>query len=309
MIKGYINAKIELHTNPFLGTNTLLDVKNAMKETGINILALSALDKTIYPKVLEESKKYFTYSTHDKAGVKINLTNYLLNAREYQTKENLHVLTVGHSYDEATPKTEIRKIIDNGLKNEALVLLDHIFVDNTSTFTAGHISEDLERKVTDLCKEYPGQLAIELNGYCKPWLRKGLQLALNPFLYLKGKKPISYHDVNKKAERFAKEMCNLGYNIPIVKTTDLHGRNPRLLKAIGASRIETWLEGDTPTDIVQSLKKNIFTQPRAYENKGDYVDVIHFTEAFGIPMLVNIVKKIGIPVPNFIEKHFSFPRT
>ncbi len=253
-----MEKNIELHVHPYLNKNSLVDVVKTMDKTNIDILALETLDESVYPLVMDETKKACLNHTTDYAGVKLTdrKTNgkYLLNAREYNTKEGFHILTVGYSYNEANPQTEIREIIDKGLKHNALIVLDHPYADNKYTRTAGHISEKMERDLENLCKEYSGQIVLEWNAYCVPWVREGLQIFLNDFV---GHKTL-YHDINKKAEELSEKLKEQGYNSPIIVDTDLHARNKRALKAMGTSRIIMDVEGECASEIITSMKKNIF---------------------------------------------------
>lgn len=271
-------ANIELHAHPFLDRYSLVDITNTMDKTGIDILALESLDNSLHPRIVDEAKKHYPSSQFDPAGIRLPNGKYLLNAREYNTKENFHILTVGYSYDEATPNTEIRKIINEGLKHNALVLLDHPYVDNGKTKTAGHISKKMEQDLEQLCKEYAGQIALEWNAYCKPWIRKGLQIFLNLISH-----KTLYHDVNKKVEELSKKLSEQGYNLPVIADTDLHARNKQLLSAMGASRIITDVEGDCASDIIKSMKNNIFQGN--YKNIKKYVGLSHLLSAFCFPML------------------------
>ena len=271
-------AQIELHVHPFLGKNTIVDVVQAMGNRNLDILALESLDDSLYPSVLEETRKTYPESISDNAGIRLPNGKYFLNAREYNTREHLHVLTVGYSMDQTSPQTEIRKIIDKGLENKALVLLDHPFVDNEKTRTAGHISEELEQELGRLCKEYSGQITLEWNGYCIPWMRQLIKYGLN----IAGL-DISYHDVNKKAEELSAQLKEQGYNVPLVADTDLHARNSRHLQHMGTARIITDIEGETPKDVIDSMRRNIFKGN--YENVKKYVNPFHLLEAFCVPIL------------------------
>lgn len=280
-------AHIELHVHPFLGRNTINDVAQAMDNQGLDVLAMESLDDDLFPFVLEQAKIAYPAAIADQAGIKLPNGKYFLNAREYNTKENLHVLTVGHSMGSATSDTEIRKVIDNGLSNGALVLLDHPFVDNGKTRTAGHISDELEHELEKICKEYSGNVTLEWNGYCIPWMRQALRYGFNAFGV-----GIKYHDVNLRAEELSVSLSEEGYNVPVVADTDLHARTRRHLQYMGTSRIIVPVEGETPKDIVDSMRSNIFTGN--YENVKKYVSSLHLLEAFCVPIIL----------PN----HFKKPR-
>lgn len=270
------NANIDMHIHPFLGKNSIVDVVEAMEVNNLDVVGLEALDHTIYPLVIEEAREHWPI-THDRAGIFLPDGKLLLNAKDYSTRENLHVLTVGYSHDPADRDTEIREIIDAGLENNALVILDHPFVNNDGR-TAGTIPPELEEKIGELCTEYTGEVALEWNSYCIPWVRKCLQLALNP-----SGAGIEYHDVNRKVEEFSEQMRKKGYNTPVLADTDLHGRNKRLLKAMGTARFIADLKGESAEDIVRSMREAVFAGQ--YENLKRYVSLPHFIEAYGLPIL------------------------
>ncbi len=203
----------------------------------------------------------------------------LLNAREYNTREGLHVLTVGHSVDDATPMTEIRRVIDGGLQHGALVVLDHPYVDNGETWTMGHISEEKEAELEALCKEYPGQVALEWNAYCVPWMRAGLKHAMN----LVGGN-VQYHDVNKKVERLSENLEAQGYNSPVVADTDLHARSKRHLDAMGTGHFVAHIGTSCGGEVVADMKHKVFAG--LHENVKEYVDFWHSLTAFCLPMVL-----------------------
>lgn len=272
------DANIELHVHPFLGNNSLVDVVETADRNNLDILALESFDLSLYPDVVRQAKEYYPDSTFDEAGVRLPNGKYLLNAREYGTKEDIHVLTIGYSFDKADPVTEIRKIIDLGLEHKALVILDHPFVDNGITRTAGHISENTERELGELCREYSGNIALEWNGYCIPWIRRGLKFVLN----LMGQK-VQYYDVNKKVEELSEKLHRDGYNVPVLVDTDLHARSKRQLSEMGTARLIMDVEGECASDTVCSMKKNIFAGN--YENVKKYVSSFHLLGAFCLPVL------------------------
>jgi hypothetical protein len=271
-------ANIDLQVHPFLGNNTLVDVVEAMALTNLDVVALEAFNESLYPKVLEEAQQSFEGIVHDQAGIKLPNGRYLLNSREYNTFEGIHVLTIGYSMDKATQRTEIRELIDNALSNNALVILDHPFVDNIHTRTAGHISKLMEGELESLAREYSGQIAAEWNGYCIPWMRRGLQFGLNCV----GISTL-YHDVNKAVEYFSERLASKGINIPVLADTDLHARRKSHLLAMGTGRIIMDIEGQLPAEIVDSMKRNVFAGN--YKNQKEYVGASHLLGAFCLPIL------------------------
>lgn len=272
-------AEIEFHLHPFIEKNSIIDIVQAMDSRNLDILAMESLDNSLFSFILEKTKEIYPGIIYDQSGIRLSNGKYFLKAREYNTKENLHILTVGYSMDDAVPKTEIRKIIDNGLNNEALVLLDHPFVDNGKTKTAGHISVELEQELEKICREYSGAIALEWNGYCIPWIRQILKFGLNTMGF-----DMKYYDVNQRAEELSNSLKEQGYNVPIIADTDLHTRKRRYLNYLGTARIITDVDGETPKEILNSIKKNIFQNK--HKNIKRYVPASHLLEAFCLPILL-----------------------
>ena len=288
------NANIDLHVHPFLDNYGIHHVLEAMDANGLHGIGPCTLDATLFPqlKLMLETGGYKFVS--DPSGLIVDGKS-LWNTREYNTRESLHVLTIGHSYDDATPDTEIRRVIDEGLEQDALVGLDHIYVDNLTTLTAGHISDSAEQQVIDICKEFNGEIFLEWNGYCKPNLRKGLQILMNLF-----GANIKYYDVNEKVLELSERLAQEGVHIPVIADTDLHARTVGLLNDMGAARFITDVEGETPSEVLQSIKSNIFAGQ--YKNKLNYVSIPHFFSAFGVPVVMNHF------VPEPLKKYFPQPR-
>jgi len=290
-------ANIELHVHPYLDKYGIDDVIAAMDRQGVDIVALPVLNGVIHNDVLRKVGESYGPDNLliDQAGIRLPSGEYLLHAHETNTKENLHVLTVGYSPDEADPKAEIRRVIETGLEKNAIVLLDHILVDNGKTGTAGHISAEKEEFVKELCREYSGEIALEWNGYCKPWVRKVLQEILNAGVrFLLGTEKVRYHDVNEKVIDLATDLHNNeGYKNPIVTDTDLHARNKRLLNTMGKAGIRMHIEGEAPTEVVQSMKTGIFNNN--YQNTWENVSLGHLMEAFCLPILLRYDRPRGQP--------------
>lgn len=260
MFQEIHDANIEIHAHPFNGNNTIADVIEAMNLAGLDVIALSAPDKNISPYVSQKVAEHYKDKkiVIDDSGARLPNGKYVLNACEHGTKEGLHVLTVGNVPD-VDPKTEIRKVIDLGLKQEALVVIAHPFIDGKSIIRRFRLSPSGERMLEDLCKEYSWQIALEWNGYFITWL----QLCVG--------------DVNKKAEKLSDRLAKQGYFVPELAATDLHARKKELLSAIGTARFMTNVNGECADDIVRSMKDNIFAGN--YKNRKRYVSTSHFLEA------------------------------
>jgi hypothetical protein len=89
----------------------------------------------------------------------------------------------------------------------------------------------------------------------------------------------------KKLKSSQLNLAEEGYNVPIVADTDLHARRKGHLNYMGTSRIITKIEGETPRQVVSSMKKNIFDGN--YVNVKRNVSAMHLIDAFGLPVLLS----------------------
>jgi hypothetical protein len=281
MAREIRDANIDVHVHPFLseGWNRLEDVVDVMARNGLDIVALESYNANLHSYVEKESRRLYGDSLiKDDTGVVIPDGKVILKAREYNTKEDFHIITVGCSLDDVNDETQIEEIIERGLEKRALVVLDHPFVDNFKTRTAGHICEEQEEWLAGLCKRYSGSVAIEWNGYSIPWIRFGLRLPLAALGYR-----TRYSDVNKHAKRLANELKEEGYNVPLLADTDLHARNRWFLGEMGAARFKTDVCGDTPREMLDSIISNVFGG--RYENVERYPSSSHVLLGYCIPVL------------------------
>lgn len=273
------SAEIELHAHPFLGKNKIIDIAMAIEMNNLNVVALEEMNNSIYPKLKKGIQAYFPNTVDDSAGIRYDGNRFILNAGEYETKEGFHLLTIGHSIYDSKKDTEIRKLIDQTLQKNAIPIIAHPFVDNGKTLTAGHISKGKEQELADLCKEYSGQIALEWNGYCHPGIRKVLKGVLNTM-----GQNVEYSDVNEKVFSFAYSPGMSQYDIPVVSGTDVHATNKKHLFAIGTSRMWMDIKGETPADVLNSIKENILLK-KEFGFGENYVSAMHLVSAFGIPVL------------------------
>ena len=278
-------AGVEVHLHPFLGNYRVVDIVQAMRRRNLSAIALEILDDEINDRVAKEARQFYPNMLEDEYGMRLATGEVLFRGREYSTAEGFHILTVGYSDRTATKDTEIRRIIDAGLEHNAFVLLDHIFVDNVYTRTAGHIDGRLEEEVENLCREYSGKIALEWNGYCVPWMRKVLQeiVRVGSIVKPEFKGRGEYHDVNKKSIELSQRLIEEGYNVPIIADTDLHARSKHLLDAMGTARFTVDLRGESPEEILASMKGEIFAG--RHKNQFEYVSMWHMLEAFCFPIL------------------------
>lgn len=279
MYYKFKNANIDLHFHPFLDRNPIPRIFRVAKLKGLHGLGPCILDKTVYPRFVEEVEKYYSSIVYHEAGIIIPEEGlFAWNVREYNTRESLHLLTVGSAFDEAHPLTESERIIDYGLEKESLVVLDHALVDNGPTKTAGHISDETRYVLEDICEKYSGDIVLEWNGYCNPFAR---YLAMH-WARRKGHK-VEYHNVNKEVVKLSENLSARGFNVPVIADTDVHARAGWLLFAMGKARIKVDVEGDNAYDILQSMKYQIFENKHEVVKKT--VDPVHLFFAFAYQVL------------------------
>ena len=205
--------------------------------------------------------------------------------KRHFTQEGFHILTIGTSFKNGYSNYPLaRDIINQGLERKALVAIDHSYTDNIHTGTMGDISAEKEVQLEDICREFSGQIALELNGYCE---KTTARLMLKYALRFCGHE-VRFHNVNKKTQELSDKLSNDGINVPTFATTDVHARNLSLLNDIGTARTEMDIEGETPSEVLTSIKKNLFDGN--YENILKPVSWEHLINAKLSPMILSKLK-------------------
>jgi hypothetical protein len=238
-----------------------------MCERGVDVLGLEKLNSEIFNDVISLAEKTkYTFLGADDFAVKVNRFGkdlYLLKATELCTAENLHLLVFGSS--RVTPFMDTKDTIETALADDALVVLDHPFVDNANV--RKEISFPKKAYLFDVCSSFSGKIALEWNAYCKPWVRKF----------------IGGEDVNDQLEVFHDRLIDNDIFVPIVADSDVHARNKRLLNAMGTGYVLSYLDDSSGKALVSSLKRKIFSGD--YFSNKEFVSFPHFVEAFGVPIL------------------------
>jgi len=269
--------RIDLQVHPFFENYGLTTIWYAMHHNSLDTTSLLYYNQDAFPDVWKAAKSL-------PPNFKIEGDNLLIQIRKGPVqkcflrglelmlrKDNLHLLVYG--YPGIPPGESAEEVIENSLAQDALVVVDHPFVQWDNPIL--EITPAQEKKLEELCRRFSGRLALEKNGYCNPTTR----------ILLGG------IDVNEQVAVFSSDLYSQGSNNPVISTTDLHARNPRLLKAIGTASIEADLDTSSGSNFVRSLKSRVFG--RAYKNKHNYPSFIHFAEAFGIPILLGLYKSRG----------------
>lgn len=264
-------SEIELHLHPYFNKYGLEHIVKAMEENEINVAAVEFLNGSAFESIQlstkDMAKKGYDMQVDSKAAriEKEGKKYYILRAAELTTKENFHILTIGG--DTIKPHQPMYKMVERAINQDLIVILDHILVNNKMLNT--EISREEERKVRKICRKYSGNVAMEWNGYCIPWVRELL----------------GGRDVNSKIIKLSESMKRHGYNTPVVADTDLHARSKRALKMIGTARMISEIKLESGKEIVKSLKNNIFSEK--YENIYDTIPFFsHFLPYFAIPHML-----------------------
>lgn len=262
--------RIDLQFHPFSGSNYgLMDVLRVMKERELNGLAVltygwnkktsfDLLEETYEVKGLYdvEIKDCVYYFSEKKSGELF----CLIAGQEVATLDKKwHFLSVGAVGIQS--KTKPEEMINQILSKGALAIIDHPFV--SARRNLGDIIPEEELQLISICEKYKGKIALEWNAYCLPWLRSILPGCSN---------------VNRKTENLAAKL-----GIPLIGTTDLHAENKSLLRAMGTCFIEIPFREIDFSNLLFSLKKNIFSFN--FISQREYVSFFHFIRAFGLPIL------------------------
>jgi hypothetical protein len=278
---------IDLQVHPDFSKYPISNVIETMVRNDLHAVSIQGYNnKLILPKILNQLGLKVP---HDSAGMRVCLKYakdvFLLDGQEHFTQEGFHILTIGTSFKNGYSNYPLaRDIINQGLERKALVAIDHSYTDNIHTGTMGDISAEKEVQLEDICREFSGQIALELNGYCE---KTTARLMLKYALRFCGHE-VRFHNVNKKTQELSDKLSNDGINVPTFATTDVHARNLSLLNDIGTARTEMDIEGETPSEVLTSIKKNLFDGN--YENILKPVSWEHLINAKLSPMILSKLK-------------------
>ncbi len=265
-------AKIDLQAHVNFKSASLYDVLKIMDRNELDVVSIMNYERDSFNDLVENSfllPAEFKVE-YDDLLMKISrpsasgiVNRYFVAGQEVRIKDgDFHLVHIGVRGD--VPSDYVRNSINCSLSQEGLTYIDHPFawIRNFRQEIPKHTEIFLE----ELCKDYSGQIALEKNGYCKPWIRKAL----------------GGNDVNEMIEEFSERLGNEMINVPVIATTDLHAWHWRLLSALGKFHVEADVNLESGTKFVKSLKEKIFG--REYLNIDEkYPSAAHFTLAFGIP--------------------------
>lgn len=299
-------AKIDLHIHPYFEEYKMKHLLRVSEKKGINIMGLIKYNDDIFPELHREAKRLpkNKYDTRADNGTCIKIynkktktTTYLLKTIEMMTGEkngnkSFHIIGVGDTKglqlrkEEPFPRTE--KCIETILKNDGIAIIDHPYSNASYAFKS--ITKEKEKELERLCKEFKGDLSLEWNSYCLPYLRFPLEIISS----LACDNLTGYHS-NRNTEKLAGRLEE--YGTRIVADSDVHARNKKLLDGLGSGHIEIFKERMNYSDgknILKSVKNAIkIGEGYGYKNVKEYVSLPHFIGAFGIPYIFNAKRNRG----------------
>lgn len=272
--------KTELHVHPFFESYGLEHVINIATEKNLDILVLERLNREIFPELLERSKKLPSYykAEGDHASIQVfdkkyGKKLYLPKAIELNTKQNFHLIVIGDS--KVKSDLNIEEAIEKALRDDCLVILDHPFADSSNVRKG--VSKEKEAYVEKICKRYSGNVYLEWNAYCIPWVRK----------------LIGGGDVNKKVVMLSEKLAEQGYNVPVITDSDIHARYKWSLKEIGKASMLIKKQAGSENSgkaIISNLKESI--NNGKYKTSKMHVSFTHLLFNFALPFfLPNLYKR------------------
>lgn len=282
-------TSIDLHLHPYPEKYGVKPILKAMEKNDVKILGLPYYNEDNFFYVRAGSNHLEGYKKEE-GNISIKMKNketgnefYFFRAMELMNKGNLHLLVVGRVSD-LKPHDSIMYNIETGIKNNALVLIDHAFANAEHAYKP--IDSKKKKELEVIAKEFGEEIAWEWNGYCKPCARKFARNLLFPFSshdYLRT-------DANQELENFEKEMKEKGCKVNIVADSDIHARTPGALKEIGkAGHIkidENKIDFSSEEGMLSSMKNEIKRGENiGYENHKGYVSSLHLVRYFILPYI------------------------
>jgi len=276
--------KIDLQVHPYFENYSLNNIARYLENNDVGIVGLVNYNRDSFSPLENALKKEYPeyIITSDSTAIRIlNINNgketYLLRGIEVMNSENLQLVVIGNIKG-IVPYRNIKKNIEIGVKNKALVIMDHPFADADHEYRS--ITSKKKEELEDIAREFDDEIVWEWNSYCIPWIRKTIEIfmassPINEFLWDEN---YLGADVNKELENFALEMKNKGYNVNIVADSDIHARTHRALKSIGKVghiKVErSLINYMSGKKIIESLKNSI----KKGENVGyeNFKNMFHF---------------------------------
>lgn len=269
------HADIEVHAHPNFRVYGIKRIIETMDKNGLDVVGLAYLDQTFSTKINSFDGMSDEYKITSKDVWVIERKRdqksfYLFPSIELNTTDNFHVFLFG---EDKPPKERlsVRKTIEYGLANNALVLLNHPFVN--VNHMGRSVSKEKEADIEMICKQYSGHIALEWSGYCKN-------------LYWNTTRLIGNKNPNQQAFNLSEKLKKEGYTAPVIADTDLHASTPKALKAMGSVRMRmrrSDLDFSSRESLLESMKQHIFAG--SYDNIGSTVSASHLIRFFALSYL------------------------
>ncbi len=262
---------VELHAHLNFGRYNLCDVIEVMEAKMLDVVVPVGQGYSVFYEIARDARslpKGFFKVDADELAIKVEHNGtffYFLKGVELATQEAngdvAHMIMIGYDmYEEWQP---MDVMIDRALEKDALVILNHPFVDTKNLRNV--MSPERGQQWIERCKKYSGKVALDYNGYCIPWVRKLL----------------GGEDVNQSVLDLSRALELDGANVPVVSGTDLHARSRRSLEALGTARTSMDVDTTSGRTIVDSLKQQIFEG--VHENRYQTVPFLsHFVPCWAM---------------------------
>lgn len=282
-------TSIDLHLHPYPENYGIKPILKAMEKNDVKILGLPYYNEDNFFCVGAGTNNIESYKKEE-GNISIKMKNkktgsefYLLRAEEIMNKENLHLLVIGKTSD-LRPYNSIMHNIETGIKNNAIVSIDHAFADAKHAYRP--IDSKKKKELEEIAKEFQDEIVWGWNGYCKPYIRKLAKNLLDPF----SNPGCLGTDANQELENFGKEMKEKGCKVNIVADSDIHARAPAALKEIGkAGHIkidENKIDFSSEEKMLSSIKRSLKEGENiGYENHKGYVSSLHLARYFILPYI------------------------
>ncbi|MBI5148932.1 hypothetical protein HZA33_04605 [Candidatus Pacearchaeota archaeon] len=272
-----MSNKIDLHVHPYFEQYNLENVVEAMQTRNLSAIGLIRYNLDHF----EETRKIHCSLKAESDDLLIKVEKdgkpfYLLRGIEV-LNEDFHLLVIGNT-EGIKQGQSLEQNIEKALENGAIPVIDHPFVHATSPRKG--ICKEKRKKLSDVCKKYHNNIALEWNSYCIPWIRR-MMLG---------------NDANYDLEDFAEGLFwEAGDYVPVIADSDVHARNKSLLQEIGAGHIIIdGVDCSSGQKAILGLKEAIKEgEDFGYRNNKKCVSFTHFIRAFGLPLVLNLTKNRG----------------
>ena len=154
-------TNIDLHLHPYSEIYGVKPVLKAMKKNDVKILGLPYYNENNFCRIRAGTNNLDGYKKEE-GNISIKMKDketgsefYLLRAEELMNKENLHLLVIG-KISGLKPYNPIMRNIEAGIKNNAIVMIDHPFADAEQAYKP--ITAKKKAELEEIAKEFGNEM-------------------------------------------------------------------------------------------------------------------------------------------------------